>query len=177
MSLQCPEGIVAVSRNTLRILALERLGTVFNTLSTPLKYTPRRFVVDESMGIIIVAEGDHNVHDDESKRLALAADDDDADNGEMALDEGELDEKAFGASKAGKGKWSAALSIVDPLQVLFPYTCLGRTRICTPTHTPTHTHTHSLSLSLFPSCNLALFSFFFFFSKGTCHVPSATRKQ
>lgn len=27
---QCPEGIVAISSNTLRILALEKLGAVFN---------------------------------------------------------------------------------------------------------------------------------------------------
>ena len=39
---QCPEGIVAISTNTLRILALEKLGAVFNQVSHPLKYTPRR---------------------------------------------------------------------------------------------------------------------------------------
>lgn len=27
---QCPEGIVAISTNTLRILALEKLGAIFN---------------------------------------------------------------------------------------------------------------------------------------------------
>ena len=27
---QCPEGVVAISENTLRILALEKLGAVFN---------------------------------------------------------------------------------------------------------------------------------------------------
>ena len=41
---QCAEGIVAVARNTLRVLALERLGTVFNETSMPLKYTPRKYV-------------------------------------------------------------------------------------------------------------------------------------
>ena len=30
---QCPEGIVAISTNTLRILALEKLGAVFNQAS------------------------------------------------------------------------------------------------------------------------------------------------
>ena len=30
---QCPEGIVAISTNTLRILALEKLGAVFNQVS------------------------------------------------------------------------------------------------------------------------------------------------
>lgn len=31
---QCPEGIVAISTNTLRILALEKLGAVFNQVKT-----------------------------------------------------------------------------------------------------------------------------------------------
>ena len=30
---QCPEGIVAIAANTLRILALEKLGAVFNQVS------------------------------------------------------------------------------------------------------------------------------------------------
>ncbi|KAJ7365143.1 Splicing factor 3B subunit 3 [Desmophyllum pertusum] len=42
---QCPEGIVAISANTLRILALEKLGAVFNQVATPLQYTPRKFVI------------------------------------------------------------------------------------------------------------------------------------
>ena len=34
---QCPEGIVAISTNTLRILALEKLGAVFNQVRNALK--------------------------------------------------------------------------------------------------------------------------------------------
>ena len=40
---QCPEGVVAISTNTLRILALEKLGAVFNQVTMPIKYTPRKF--------------------------------------------------------------------------------------------------------------------------------------
>ena len=42
---QCPEGFVAVAKNTLRILTLERLGETFNQQSCPLRYTPRKFVI------------------------------------------------------------------------------------------------------------------------------------
>lgn len=42
---QCPEGIVAISTNTLRILALEKLDALFNQVSFPLEYTPRKFVI------------------------------------------------------------------------------------------------------------------------------------
>ena len=40
---QCPEGIVAISTNTLRILALEKLGAVFNQVKqVTVKYLPSR---------------------------------------------------------------------------------------------------------------------------------------
>ena len=34
---QCPEGIVAIATNTLRILSLEKLGIIFNQVATPLQ--------------------------------------------------------------------------------------------------------------------------------------------
>ena len=36
---QCPDGIVAVAGNTLRIITIERLGQVFNEKVMPLSYT------------------------------------------------------------------------------------------------------------------------------------------
>ena len=38
----CPEGIVAIAGNTLRILSLEKLGDAFNAEAAPLRYTPRQ---------------------------------------------------------------------------------------------------------------------------------------
>ena len=42
---QCPEGIVAIASNTLRILSLEKLGVIFNQVATPLQYTPRKLAI------------------------------------------------------------------------------------------------------------------------------------
>lgn len=42
---QCPEGVVAISTNTLRILALEKLGAVFNQVlvkNAMIKIKPNR---------------------------------------------------------------------------------------------------------------------------------------
>ncbi|CAN7948373.1 unnamed protein product, partial [Ixodes hexagonus] len=64
---QCPEGIVAISTNTLRILALEKLGAVFNQVSTPLEYTPRKFVVNHDTNHLIVVETDHNAYTEKMK--------------------------------------------------------------------------------------------------------------
>lgn len=65
---QCAEGIVAISTNTLRILALEKLGAVFNQISIPLEFTPRRFVIHPETSHIIVAETEHNAYTDETKK-------------------------------------------------------------------------------------------------------------
>ena len=48
---QCPEGIVAIAGNTLRILSLEKLGVIFNQVATPLQYTPRKLAIHPPTGI------------------------------------------------------------------------------------------------------------------------------
>ena len=57
---QCPEGIVAIAANTLRILALEKLGVVFNQVAMPLQYTPRKFAIHPITKSLIILETDHN---------------------------------------------------------------------------------------------------------------------
>lgn len=47
---QCPEGIVAIAANTLRILSLEKLGVIFNQVATPLQYTPRKLEIHPPTG-------------------------------------------------------------------------------------------------------------------------------
>ena len=43
-----------------RILALEKLGAVFNQVTTPLNNTPRKFALDTMSGTVIMIETDHN---------------------------------------------------------------------------------------------------------------------
>ena len=50
-----------------RILALEKLGAVFNQVSMPLQYTPRKFVVHPETSNLIIIETDHNAYTDETK--------------------------------------------------------------------------------------------------------------
>jgi len=50
------------------ILALEKLGAVFNQQSTPLQYTPRKFVVTPDSSSIVVIETDHNTYTEETKQ-------------------------------------------------------------------------------------------------------------
>lgn len=97
---QCPEGIVAISTNTLRsvtrrlpkrprvvsgdvrlassdrtslpprlfrILALEKLGAVFNQVAFPLQYTPRKFVIHPETNNLVLIESDHNAYTEATK--------------------------------------------------------------------------------------------------------------
>eukprot|EP00232_Nephroselmis_pyriformis_P023620 CAMPEP_0182873278 /NCGR_PEP_ID=MMETSP0034_2-20130328/12223_1 /TAXON_ID=156128 /ORGANISM="Nephroselmis pyriformis, Strain CCMP717" /LENGTH=801 /DNA_ID=CAMNT_0025005915 /DNA_START=153 /DNA_END=2554 /DNA_ORIENTATION=- len=58
---QCPDGIVAVTGNTLRIVTLERLGEAFNQSSLRLRYTPRKFAIHPQHKTLMICEADHGV--------------------------------------------------------------------------------------------------------------------
>ncbi|KAF3854455.1 hypothetical protein F7725_022510 [Dissostichus mawsoni] len=92
---QCPEGIVAISTNTLRILALEKLGAVFNQVAFPLQYTPRKFEMVEAAG------------EDERELAAEMA---------AAFLNENLPEAIFGAPKAGAGQWASLVRLINPIQ-------------------------------------------------------------
>ncbi len=52
-----------------RILALEKLGAVFNQVSMPLQYTPRKFVIHPDTSSLIVIETDHNAYTEDTKLM------------------------------------------------------------------------------------------------------------
>lgn len=119
---QCPEGIVAISTNTLRIIALEKLGAVFNQISFPLQYTPRKFVIHET-GRLIIAQTEHNAYTDETKKqrkMQMAEEMKEAagaEEQELASEMAEaflndaLPENLFSAPKAGHGMFKIFFSI------------------------------------------------------------------
>lgn len=124
---QCPEGIVAISTNTLRILALEKLGAVFNQVSWPLQFTPRRFIIHPESSNLIIIETDHNAYTDETKQqrkqqmaeemIEAAQEEEQEIAAEMAaqfLSE-ERPESAFGAPKAGSGMWASCIRVLNPI--------------------------------------------------------------
>uniref|UniRef100_A0A8D8RL10 Splicing factor 3B subunit 3 n=2 Tax=Cacopsylla melanoneura TaxID=428564 RepID=A0A8D8RL10_9HEMI len=123
---QCPEGIVAISTNTLRILALETLGAVFNQVSYPVEYTPRKFIIHPDTQNLIIAETEHNAYTDDTKkqrRVQMAEEMQEAaeeNEQELAREMAEafltedLPEKIFGAPKAGPGMWASLVRVLDP---------------------------------------------------------------
>jgi len=118
----CPEGVVAIAGNTLRILSLDKLGDTFNAEAVPLRYTPRRMGVHSVSGHIVIAEADHNAYNEEEKAQLYEAvgvtpplpagtvpDEDDEEA------EGVLLESSIGVPRAQPGKWASCLRVVDPL--------------------------------------------------------------
>jgi splicing factor 3B subunit 3 len=51
-----------------RILALEKLGVVFNQMAHPLAKTPRKMIIHPQSGNFILLETDHNTYTRESAR-------------------------------------------------------------------------------------------------------------
>lgn len=126
---QCPEGIVAIAANTLRILSLEKLGIIFNQVATPLQYTPRKLELHPPTGNLVLIETDHRAFSEASKAqrkqqmaeemVGTAGEEDQeaaAEAAESFLSE-ELPEAVFGAPKAGPGMWASCLRIMHPTEV------------------------------------------------------------
>ena len=126
---QCIEGIVAISSNTLRILSLEKLGTLFNQQSWPLSFTPRKFVIHPESGHIVTIETDHNAFTSKGKadkkqlmaeEMVEAAGDsiqeqESAAESAAAFLTNDLPECVFGSPKAGIGQWASMVRILDPI--------------------------------------------------------------
>ncbi|KAJ1341726.1 hypothetical protein BSLG_003686 [Batrachochytrium salamandrivorans] len=115
---QCPEGIVAITGNTLRIINAEKLGSVFKQASIPLKYTPRRFIFDEASRNFVVIESDHGVFcpADRTKILETRVCDDVFFGLILCWHyPEELPVEQFGHSKAGPGRWASCIRLVSPL--------------------------------------------------------------
>ncbi|XP_034702643.1 spliceosome-associated protein 130 A-like [Vitis riparia] len=56
---QCAEGVVvAAAGDALRIFTIERLGEIFNETVIPLRYTPRRFVLQPKQKLLVIIESD-----------------------------------------------------------------------------------------------------------------------
>lgn len=102
---QCPEGIVAISKDTLRILSVDKLGSIFNQTSIPLAMTPRKFELDDKSSTVVLVEGDHDVYSAAKLEEGLAA---------LGASPESLDMVAHGPPRAGPGRWASNIRIVDP---------------------------------------------------------------
>merc|ERR1719272_2806060 len=115
---QCPDGIVAVAGNTLRIITIERLGQGFNEKVMPLLYTPRKSCVLPSTPLMLIVEADHATAPASIKEatkdeyvvpyVAEAAEDEEEEEAEVLWDE-----SVYGAPRSEEGEWASCIRLVD----------------------------------------------------------------
>ena len=68
---QCAEGVVvAAAGDALRIFTIERLGETFNETVIPLRYTPRRFVLQPKQKLLVIIESDQRGFATEEREAA-----------------------------------------------------------------------------------------------------------
>jgi splicing factor 3B subunit 3 len=112
----CPEGIVAVAGNTLRIVTVENLGGVYNQVSFPLRYTPRKMCMLPDKSLVVV-EADHNEFS-EAERAAIAATT--IAEAEQQMEVGDEEEQPAvsvpirGPVPAADGRWGSCIRILQP---------------------------------------------------------------
>lgn len=138
---QCPEGLVAIAGNSLRILALERLGETFHQVQFPLRYTPRQLHLHPTLPLLLLLETDQRTipvpqRRPSSSSAATAADGANAmqldglgqqppppppppplGEGEAELQaeaEAEARAREFGAPRSEAGTWASCLRLFDP---------------------------------------------------------------
>lgn len=106
-SSMCEEGFIAVSKNVLKILSIDRLGQVFNERSMGLQFTPRELAVHPETKSLVVVESDAM-----SQPLTQQAPDGNA----MDMDGPSADEKRrhVGEYSGEEGEWGSCIRVVDP---------------------------------------------------------------
>eukprot|EP01118_Nematostelium_gracile_P011208 TRINITY_DN3947_c0_g1_i1.p1 TRINITY_DN3947_c0_g1~~TRINITY_DN3947_c0_g1_i1.p1 ORF type:complete len:471 (+),score=85.27 TRINITY_DN3947_c0_g1_i1:606-2018(+) len=108
---QCPEGVISISSNVLRIFSVQKLGDMFNQADIPLTLTPRRFIVEPSTNHLVVLETDQNA---EFPALSGEKDGEDMDLDETKVDFSASEEyKLYGGAKPGEGHWASCIRLLS----------------------------------------------------------------
>lgn len=128
---QCAEGVVAVAGDALRIFTIERLGETFNETVIPLRYTPRKFVLQPKRKYLVIIESDQGAFTAEEREAArkecleaagvengIANNREQMENGGVGGDDEEkedpLSDEQYGYPKAESDKWVSCIRVLDP---------------------------------------------------------------
>ncbi|KAG2723651.1 hypothetical protein I3760_02G179300 [Carya illinoinensis] len=124
---QCAEGVVAVAGDALRVFTIERLGETFNETVIPLRYTPRKFVLQPKRKLLVIIESDQGAFAAEEREAAKkecfeAVGTGENENGNMEQMENGGDEdkddplsdEHYGYPKAESDRWVSCIRVLDP---------------------------------------------------------------
>jgi splicing factor 3B subunit 3 len=126
------KGLVGVTGSTLKIFTVEHLGGLFNQISYPLRYTPRKFIQLPRSNNFAIIETDHLEFNSEENKYVEneyqakldAFNASHNNNSSTAMEEvpppnGEEEDESDrlvtvrGAIPGGEGKWASAIRILD----------------------------------------------------------------
>ncbi|KAG5533303.1 hypothetical protein RHGRI_027481 [Rhododendron griersonianum] len=123
---QCAEGVVSVAGDALRVFTIERLGETFNETAIPLRYTPRKFVLQPKRKLLVIIESDQGAFTAEEREASKKECFEDAGMGENGKVEnmengGDNEDKEdpfsdeqYGYPKAESEKWVSCIRVLDP---------------------------------------------------------------
>ncbi|CAI0443006.1 unnamed protein product [Linum tenue] len=109
---QCAEGVVAVAGDALRIFTIERLGETFNETAIPLRYTPRKFVIQPKRKLLVIVESDQGAYTAEEREAAKKECFEAAGMGENGTANEQMEQ--YGYPKAESDKWVSCIRVLDP---------------------------------------------------------------
>ncbi|GAA5883317.1 hypothetical protein JCM16303_006687 [Sporobolomyces ruberrimus] len=109
----CPEGLIGVIGNSLRIFTFPRLGQKVQQTSIPLSYTPRKLLTSPYSRLLYTIESDHRTFGLPAMEKMVS----DLQTAQIPIDEESinLDQAEFGLPRAPAGTWGSCVRIVDPV--------------------------------------------------------------
>ncbi|XP_062092733.1 spliceosome-associated protein 130 A [Humulus lupulus] len=124
---QCAEGVVAVAGDALRVFTIERLGETFNETVIPLRYTPRKFVVQPKRKLLVIIESDQGAFSAEEREAAKKecfeaagvgengnGNVEQMENGDDEDKDDPLSDEHYGYPKAESDRWVSCIRVLDP---------------------------------------------------------------
>ncbi|KPV75805.1 uncharacterized protein RHOBADRAFT_52830 [Rhodotorula graminis WP1] len=109
----CPEGLIGIVGNSLRIFTFPRLGQKVQQTVIDLSYTPRQLLTSPYSRLLYTVEADHRTFGAPAAQKAIA----DLRAAEIEVDDEalELDPREFGLPRAPAGTWGSCLRVIDPV--------------------------------------------------------------
>ncbi|OWT37662.1 pre-mRNA-splicing factor RSE1 [Cryptococcus neoformans Bt1] len=109
----CPDGLIGISGNTLRIFSIPKLGEKLKQDSTALTYTPRKFISHPFNSVFYMIEADHRTYSKSAiKRIVKQKESEGRRVDTLLLD---LPANEFGRPRAPAGHWASCVRVLDPL--------------------------------------------------------------
>ncbi|PVU92157.1 hypothetical protein BB561_003999 [Smittium simulii] len=109
---QCPEGIVSIADNTLRIITIDRIDTLINQASIPLSYTPRGMILNNESKHFVTIESDHGYKSTTKWASELVENEIVADLTEA--NNAVLPPQQFGYTRGDYKSWVSCIRVLNP---------------------------------------------------------------